>query len=286
MSPQSLRLSVARSFASAFVIEAISPKISGVTVADSIKNLSIEQFVHSSYHIYDAVAKAISLVSRSECVPLGEALLRLMSSVMEDPVVGTNTCLGYGLTAISLASSILYALRDGPCNDPGECAALGYLRLKHCLARESPEYLVRTIEMVGPSYHGRYHSLKAPGNALELLLESASWDLVAYNVVSGYRVTLDLYDLARSSPVGELVKTAGRLYRYAAGRYVDSISFKSGGLMLSRLVREIASSADTTDREAREVLVGRIGINLGSISDIVASSLALVLIREEWGRSA
>lgn len=285
MKPRSLWSSVARSFASAFVIEAISPKISGVTATDVVKDLSSVQFVHSSYYIYDAVANIISLASLDGCVPLGGTLLSLMNSVLGDPVIGTNTCLGYGLTAVSLASSILYALNDNSCGDPGECVSLGYRQFKHCIAREGPDDLIKSIEIVSPSYHGRYYSPRAPSNVLELIIESAQWDLVAYNIASGYHVTLDLYDLAKSSPVGELVKTAGKLYRYAAGRYVDSLSFKSGGVMLSKLVREIASSPGTTDREARDVLVNRIGVNLGSISDIVASSIALILMREEWGKS-
>lgn len=282
MKPQRLWLSVARSFASAFVIEAISPKISGVTATDAIKNLSPAQFVHSSYHIYDAVANMVSMVSHNDCVPLGKTLLNLMSSVLGDPVIGTNTCLGYGLTAASLASSILYALEENSCSEPGECVSAGYRRFKYCIIGEGPDDLIKSVEMVSPSYHGRYYSPRAPSNVLELLLESAPWDLVAYNIVNEYRVTLDLYGFAKPSPVSELVKTASRLYRHAAGRYVDGLSFKSGGLMLSRLVQEIASSPDTTDREARDVLVNRIGVNLGSISDIVASSIAMILIREEW----
>lgn len=276
---QSLWRSVARSFASAFVIEVVSPKISGVTATETLKNLSSAQFIHSSYYIYDVI---VDMLSHKDCVSIGETLLYLMSSVLRSPAISTNTCLGYGLTAISLASSILYSLRAGTCGSPEECALAGYEKFEYCAMKESPDDLIKSIRMANPSYHGYYYSPRTLSNVFELLLESALWDLVAYNVVNRYSVTLDLYNSARSTSVNELVRTIGKLYRYAAGKYLDSVSFKSGGIMLSRLVREIASSP-MRDYEVRSVLVNKVGVNLGSISDLVASSIALVFMSREWG---
>ncbi len=271
--------SVARSFASALAIEVVSPKISGVTASEALKGMSSPRFIHTSLYVYDAV---LGLPTYEGCAPIGKTLLSLVSSTLENPVVGTNTCLGYGLTAISLASSILYSLREGACGDPGECALAGYGRFEECAREERPDHLLKSIELANPSYHGRYYSPRASGSVFELLLESAPWDLVAYNVVSRFSATLDLYSLARSVSVDELVEAVGRLYRYAASRYADSIAFKSGGLMLSRLVREIASSSRVVDADARRILVGELGVNLGSVSDVVGSALALVLLRREW----
>ncbi len=280
MGPRGSWRSVARSFASALTIEVVSPKISGVTASESLKGMSSPRFIHTSFYVYDTI---MELSAYEGCAPLGRTLLNLVSSALGDPVIGTNTCLGYGLTAISLASSILYSLRDGTCDEPGECVLAGYGRFEECARKEGPDELLRSIEIAGPSYHGRYYSPRIPGSIFDLLLESAPWDLVAYNIVSRFSATLGLYDLAKSVSVDELVGTAGRLYRYAASRYPDGIAFKSGGVMLSRLVQEIASSTAVSEGDARSILVGEIGVNLGSVSDIVGSALALVLLKREWG---
>lgn len=272
--------SVARSFSSAFVVEAASPKISGVTALDTLKNLSLVEFVHTSYYLYDTIA---GLPGHKDCVPLGKTLLELMTSVLGDRIVRANTCLGYGLTAISLASSIFYSLSTGPCSDPIECVLAGYDKLEECAETEHPDNLLKSIDIVNPSYHGQYYSQKTLENVLELLLDSAPWDLVAYNIVNRFSVTLDLYMRIKSTPASELARAVGGVYRYAASKYIDSISFKSGGVMLSRLVQEIASNQAIDDREARDIIVGQLGVNLGSISDLVASSLALELIAREWG---
>ncbi|MEM1930696.1 MAG: triphosphoribosyl-dephospho-CoA synthase [Sulfolobales archaeon] len=272
--------SVARSFGSAFVIEMISPKISGVTALESVKNLTPAQFVHTSFYIYSTIK---SMLSYEGCVPLGESLLNIMDDILKNPVIGTNTCLGYGLVALSLASTILYSLRANECDSIEECVLRGYDEFKYCLTNESTGDLVKSIELASPSYHGQYYSPKLLSNVFELLLESSIWDLVAYNIVNKFSITLDLYNFAKSATVGELLRYTSELYRYAASKYFDSISFKSGGIMLSRLVREVASKYTPSSYEARDVLVNKVGVNLGSISDLVASSIALVLLRVEWG---
>ncbi|MEM4936606.1 MAG: triphosphoribosyl-dephospho-CoA synthase [Sulfolobales archaeon] len=272
--------SVARSFGSAFVIEMISPKISGVTAMESLKDLAPTQFVHTSFYIYNTIE---NMLSYEGCVPLGENLLNIMDGILKNPIIGTNTCLGYGLVALSLASSILYSLRARDCNSLEECVLRGYNDFEYCLTKESADYLVKSIELASPSYHGYYYSPKPLSNVFELLLESAVWDLVAYNIVNKFSITLDLYNSAKSATISELLRYASELYRYAASKYFDSISFKSGGIMLYRLVQEIASKPTLSSYDARDVLVNKVGVNLGSISDLVASSIALILLRIEWG---
>ena len=280
MELRSLWYSVARSFASAFVIEVISPKISGVTATETLKGLSPTQFVHSSFYIYSSIA---SMPSYGGCVPIGKNLVIIMNGILRNPVINTNTCLGYGLVALSLASSILYSLKARECDSLEDCVLRGYDEFKYCMTKEPPGDLIRSIELASPSYHGLYYSPKSPNNVFELLLESATWDLVAYDIVNKFSVTLDLYNSTKSVVANDLLRYASELYRYAASKYFDSISFKSGGIMLSRLVREVASKSSTSFYDARDVLVNKVGVNLGSISDLVASSIALVLLRMEWG---
>ena len=268
--------SIARSAAAAFVIEASSPKISGVTATESLKDLTLEAFVQSSYYIYDTL---IELPSYRDCVPLGEPLLKLMRSVLEDPSVGTNTCLGYGMTIIPMASSLLYSLRAGSYANPETGVLAGYGKLVRCLREEPPELLLKSIEAAGPSYHGKYYTSRKLKSVYDVLAESAPWDLVARNIVGGFRATLDVYRCVRSKLTSGMRDAVSRCYRLAAGELLDSISFKSGGLMTSRFVQVLASSG-MDDGSVREVLVGRLGVNLGSVSDIVASAVALVMIED------
>ncbi|MCS7099620.1 MAG: triphosphoribosyl-dephospho-CoA synthase [Sulfolobales archaeon] len=269
--------SIAQSFASALVVEVIAPKVSGVTATESIKGMTSAEFVHTSYYIYDSIENLYRDVG---CVPLGRTLLDLMVSTLRDPLIRTNTCLGYGLTAISLASTILYSLRVSDCGNLKNCVLTGYGKFEECARSEDAGDLLRAVQLVNPSYHGAYYSPETLENVFKLLQESALWDLVAYNIVSGYSVTLDLYERIRVAQPGDLVDSVSKLYKFAASRYTDSISFKSGGIMLSKLVKELASAQVLSESEVRNVLVRKIGVNLGSISDIVASSIALALI--EW----
>lgn len=267
---------IARSGAAALTIEVISPKISGVTATENFKGLTSIAFIQSSYYIYDTL---LELPTYRSCVPLGTALLKLVRSILEDPLIKTNTCLGYGMTIISVASSLLYSLRAGNYTDPELGILEGYGKLEKCLKEESPEHLLESIALTNPSYHGRYSTTRRFENVYDLLVESAPWDLVARNIVSKFSATLELYRCVKSRLIGEVIDAVSKCYRLGASEFIDSISFKSGGAMLSRFIQLLASSSMNSE-EARRILVNEIGINLGSISDIVASAVALVLIEE------
>ncbi len=274
MSVEDLWHAVARAFSTAFVIEVVSPKVSGVSGVEGFKDLTTVSMVLSSYYIWRSIE---GLTKHSDCVPLGTSLLSLVTEVCKDPLVGTNTCLGYGLTAISLASAILYSTRESSSRDLGNLVNRGFQRLRNCLAEEPPEALLEAISVAGPSYHGVYITPRYPRNVYEVLEESSSWDLVAYNIVRGFEISLELAELLKGVELAELPIAVGRVYRYAAGKYVDSVCFKSCGVMASRLVRALASSGMVEDSALRRVLTYA-GINLGSISDVVASSVALALL--------
>ncbi|MCX8184352.1 MAG: triphosphoribosyl-dephospho-CoA synthase [Sulfolobales archaeon] len=281
--PQSLWRAIAQSFASALVIEVIAPKVSGVTATDNMKDMSSVEFIHTSYYIYDGIERLRRDVG---CVSLGKALLDLMRSVLRDSLIRTNTCLGYGLTAISLASTMLYSLRANSCGDVRECVLAGYREFEECLKSENATDLLEAIRLASPSYHGHYYSSEVLVNVFKLLWESALWDLVAYNIVNRYSITLDIYEHVRRVRHRDLVNTVSKLYKSAASKYIDTISFKSGGIMLSRLIQELVSVSTLSDREVRDILVYRVGVNLGSISDIVASSVALALVEWRWRETA
>lgn len=269
---------IARAFAAALALEVISPKVSGVTTLESFKDMNVLNFICSTYHLYDNIKR---LVKYPGCIPIGEPLRNLMESVLEDPLIKTNTCLGYGLTALSLASTILYSVRRRQRHDSDVKVLIssGYPEFVECAKKEAPKALLDSINTVNPSYHGLY-SKTAFKSVYELLEESSAWDLVAYNIANGFRVTLELFDYLRSSSTQELVKRVSCIYKLAASRYVDSVAFKSGGLMFSELVRVLVSRSKLDDGELREVLTRTLRVNLGSVSDLVASSVALVLIEK------
>jgi len=274
LSVKDLWYAVTRAFSTAFVIEVLAPKVSGVSGVEGFKDLTTVSMVLSSYYIWRSIE---GLTRYPECVPLGTSLLGLVTEVRKDPLVGTNTCLGYGLTAISLASTILYSTRESSSRDVSKLVGMGFQRLRDCLAKEPPEALLKAISVAGPSYHGVYVTPRNSRSVYEVLVESSSWDLVAYNIVRGFKVSLELAELLRGVELAELPIAVGRVYRYAAGKYVDSVCFKSCGVMASRLVRALASSGRVEDSALRRVLTYA-GINLGSISDVVASSVALALL--------
>jgi hypothetical protein len=265
---------VANAFSTAFVIEVVAPKISGVSGVEGFKDLTTASMVVSSYYIWKSIG---GLPSYAGCVPLGASLLNLITEVLNDPLVGTNTCLGYGLTAISLASAILYAIREGSAGGVEDLVGRGFQKLRVCLAEEPPDALLKAVSVAGPSYHGVYVTPRVFRSTYDVLDESSNWDLVAYNIVRGFKVSLELAELLRGVELAELPVAVGRVYRYAASRYVDSVCFKSCGLMASRLVKVLASSKGVDDLSLRRVLTSA-GINLGSISDVVASSVALTLV--------
>lgn len=269
---------VAKAFAAALALEAISPKVSGVTTLESFKGMNVLNFICSTYHLYDSIRR---LVEHPGCIPIGESLRSLMKSVLEDPLIRTNTCLGYGLTAISLASTIIYSVRSGSRHggDVKAFISTGYPEFIECAKKERPEALIDSINIVNPSYHG-FYSKTAFESIYELLEESSAWDLVAYNIMSGFQITLELFDYLRSSPAQELVERVSYIYRLAASKYLDSIAFKSGGLMLSELARILVSRSRLDDSELRAVLTKTLRVNLGSVSDLVASSVALLLIEK------
>lgn len=266
--------SIANAFSAAFVIEVVAPKISGVSGAEGFKDLTTASMVLSSYYIWKSIE---SLPRYPGCIPLGVSLLNLITEVLNDPLVGTNTCLGYGLTAIPLASSILYATREGFVGGIEGLVGKGFRKLRACLAEEPPDALLKAISVVRPSYHGVYVTSRVFGSVYDVLEESSSWDLVAYNIVRGFEVSLELVELLRRVELAELPVAVGRVYRYTASRYVDSICFKSCGFMASRLVKILASSERVDDLSLRKVLTST-EINLGSISDVVASAVALTLV--------
>jgi triphosphoribosyl-dephospho-CoA synthetase len=273
---------VSKSFATAFVLEAVSPKVSGVTSLEGLKGMTILEFVQSSYHIRDGIRE---LLKYDNCIPLGRSLLGLMKSVMDDPLIKTNTCLGYGLTSFSLASTILYSLRGGYRSRRIEnLVHMGYSKFEECSKREPPEDLLESIATASPSYHGSY-SRSSFSNVYELLKESAMWDIIAFNVVNKFVITMEIFNYVRTARNEELVDKISKAYRISSSKYRDSIVFKSSGLMLSEFVMMLASQVELEDSELRRVLTKVLDVNLGSISDLVASSVALALIERVLGWS-
>lgn len=271
---------VSKAFATAFVLEAISPKVSGVTSLEGLKEMTILEFIQSSYHIRDMVRE---LLRYDGCIPLGKPLLDLMRSVMGDPLVRTNTCLGYGLTSISLASTILYSLREGYFSGRIEDIVLaGYNKFEECSRKESPGDLLESIAIAGPSYHGRY-SRDTFDSVYELLRESAMWDILAFNVINKFAITMEILSYIRTARDDRLVNKIGEAYRVFSSKYRDSVAFKSGGLMFSELVMVLTSRVELNDLELRRILTKILNANLGSISDLVASSVALALIEQALG---
>lgn len=274
---------ISKAFATAFVLEAISPKVSGVTSLEGLKKMTILEFVQSSYYIRDRIWE---LLKYDSCIPLGKPLLNLMKSVMEDPLVRTNTCLGYGLTSISLASTILYSLRKGYYGGRIEDIVLaGYNKFEECSKREPPEDLFESIAIAGPSYHGRY-SRSSFESVYELLRESAVWDLLAFNIINRFTVTMEIFSYIRTAHGNELIDKIGDAYRLFSSKYRDSVTFKSGGLMLSELVMVLTSRMELSNLELRRILTKVLNVNLGTISDLVASSTALALIERALGEGA
>jgi len=290
-----MRVKVLTSLAIGIAVEALTPnKISTVSYVKSIKDLNIIKFIATApvlYSTYNSI-----LTERAGGVPrVGYWIRKGVEGVINNPLIGTNTCLGYLILTVPIALAIR-ELDENSAIDVESLVSRATELVLNYSAKEPASDFYEAIRTANPSYKGRYfggvpdlssgdvskHSL------LDVLIESSYWDLTAYEVTHYYDITLKAYEHMSNIYSGckDLLKSVRDAQLYLLRNYLDSEVVKSVGVSEAVFIKNYLSLTNIlSDEVVSEGLLSNLdnylrgrGVNTGTLADVLALATALTLI--------
>ncbi len=291
---------VAATIAAALAIEASTPgKPTTVSYRDKLKDLELSKFILSSTILTSTYLKLIIDVLKDEKIYLSRYIFKAVKSVVTSRLIRTNTSLGYIILTIPLAYSIGLTLRllnklktRINCKDDIVFTIINLYETstKDSFMNEELTYLCRAFRVVSPSYLS-----KVLGNipdisnceqaskytVRDLLVSSRYLDIIMYELYHNYPLTMMTYNVLRrfnSINDSALLKT----FMILSTKLNDSIILKQRGYSYTILTKfSMRFFNDGLISPQYLDWFRKKGINLGSISDILACALALHMSCEE-----
>ncbi len=309
--PEALLEAVAGAFASAPLIEALSPgKLSTVSGLRGVKDLRLLSYIATPASIAAPLHRAVKDGARKRPLRFGELVLEGVNATVRNALIGTNTVLGYLLLAVPLSYVLGRELRDIKCWDDVEevvsgCAELikPYLEVEDCgtlyaaIAKACSRKSLRSFKGAVPdvtSCAGRVCGY----SVWEVLINSSYCDLNSAEVVGGFKLTrYSLSELRRrlqrasNSPrLSDLLKAISLTHATLLTKVIDTLVVRDLGLPTAMLVRALARSLRPgTPAWARaSSFLRTYDVNPASISDVLATAVALYLVGvsiEGWSSS-
>ncbi|MEM2443721.1 MAG: triphosphoribosyl-dephospho-CoA synthase [Sulfolobales archaeon] len=289
-----LRKAIATSFSLGFALEALAPnKVSTVSYKKRIKDLTINHFINTVPLLYNLY---ISILEEKSTKPrIGFWINKIVSDVINDDSVGTNTCLGYAILTIP----IIYATKyfDKTLN-PVELAREASELVRLVASEENAEDFYRALRIANPSYANKYLG-KVPDIRtenvsnyllLDVLIESSYWDLIAYEVMHHYQLTLDAYNYMSSMLEGgqtNILDCISKAQYYLLSKHLDTEIVKGFGMIVASFTKsyqEIINLLGDNNEVQQKLLkvfdsyLRSNNINPGAVADILALATSLTLL--------
>lgn len=289
-----LKHAVADAFSAALIIEAAAPgKLSTVSGTEEIKDLNLTKFALSAPTVRDVVIRSVNNALRGKPLSLGKLVLYGIRKIMRNPLIRTNTALGYLMLSVPLSYVVGLTLRGSKddLRNIGTIITRHYPVIEEQLKKENIKHFYAAIKTASEGHLGKFvgavPSVKddvasTKVSVWDALTCSAYYDMIAYDITHGFRITLLALNklLALAKKPGELLKAVPHLQAYILSKMPDTLVLKAWGLPTALLLSNAASSLrpGTGKWNAVSKALRDVGVNPGSTSDIMSAAIALYLV--------
>ncbi len=289
-----LKHTVADAFSAALIIEAAAPgKLSTVSGTEEIKDLNFTKFALSAPAVRDVVIRSVNNALRGKPLSLGKLVLHGIRKIMRNPLIRTNTALGYLMLSVPLSYVVGLALR-GNKDDLKDMIAIitrHYPIIEEHLKKENIKHFYAAVKTASEGHLGKFVGavpsvkgdvVSTSVSVWDALTCSAHYDMIAYDITHGFRITLLALNklLALAKKPTELLKAVPYLQAYILSKMPDTLVLKAWGLPTALLLSNAASSLrpGTSEWNAVSKVLRDVGVNPGSTSDIMSAAIALYLV--------
>ncbi len=227
---------------------------------------------------------------------LGHNLKKVVSDLMNHPYIKTNTSLGFLILTIPLAFMIALMIKEGRLHQsPVDLVKTYSTHLIKELKEENPVDFYEALKKASIKHLGKYvgripsvftndYSSLSKLRLWDVLLNSSYTDIVTYELISNYSRSLEAYEkLTTLAHVREFYEVLRDVHTYMLSKYLDTLILKSRNLSTALFFKFLAFNWDlfnTYEKEELDVWIRNQGINPGSISDIVATAVAMYKVFE------
>lgn len=288
---------IGNSFGTALFLEALTPgKLSTVSNLKGLKDLHILKFLHTTPYLIRHFKRVAEKGINGEPLQFGEPIKKLMSEIMMDPNIMTNTALGYVMLATPLAYIMGKSIREGAIiNSPKTLLTRYSSTIIRYLTSEKADAFYEAIKKASQKHLGKYcgkipdvfsaHTETLNVSVWEVLKQSSYDDMIAKEITNGYPLTIKAFEhLTKETENGRtsLLNAISKTQRELLTAFPDTLIVKSWGTPTAYLVLGIAEIISRQDSLKYFQLFDRWlrdkGINPGTTSDIVATAVGLYLV--------
>ncbi len=230
---------------------------------------------------------------RGKPLSLGKLVLHGVRKIMRNPLIRTNTALGYLMLSVPLSYVAGLALRENKdvLKDMIVVITRHYPIIKEQLKRESIKHFYAAVKTASEGHLGKFVGVvpsvkedvaSTKVSVWDALTCSAYYDMIAYDITHGFRITLLALNklLALARKPAELLKAVPCLQAYILSKMPDTLVLKAWGLPAALFLSNVASSLRpvTSEWDAVSKALRDVGVNPGSTSDIMSAAIALYLV--------
>jgi len=268
--------------------------LSTVSGVEGVKDLNLIKFTLSAPAIRDAVIRSVNNALRGKPLSLGKLVLRGVRKIVRNPLIRTNTALGYLMLSVPLSYITGLALKE----NRDDLKDMSAIITRYCtiieeqLKKESIKHFYAAVKTASEGHLGKFVGvvpsvrddvMSAKVSVWDALASSAYYDMIAYDITHRFRITLLALNklLALARKPAELLEAVPHLQASILSKMPDTLVLKAWGLPTAMLLSNTASSLKPGTREWNAVsnAFRRIGVNPGSTSDIMSAAIALYLVR-------
>ncbi len=268
--------------------------MSTVSGVEGVKDLNLIKFTLSAPAIRDAVIRSVNNALRGKPLSLGKLVLHGVRKIVRNPLIRTNTALGYLMLSVPLSYITGLALK-GNKDDLKDMTAIitrHYTIIEEQLKKESIKHFYAAVKTASEGHLGKFIGIvpsvrddvtSTEVSVWDALACSAYYDMIAYDITHGFRITLLALNklLALARKPAELLEAVPHLQACILSKMLDTLVLKAWGLPTAMLLSNAASSLKPGTREWSVVSKAfrHIGVNPGSTSDIMGAAIALYLVK-------
>ncbi len=244
--------------------------------------------------IHDVVTRSVNNALKGSPLNLGRLTLYGIRRIMRNPLIKTNTALGYLLLSIPLSYAIGLTLKEDGGDLRNITAAIRsrYPTIVAELKKEKINHLYTAIKVASEGHLGKFIGAvpsvdddvtSAKVSVWDAMASSACYDIVAYDLTHGFSTTLLALNklLSLAERPDELLEAIPRLQARMLSEMPDTLVLKVWGLPTALLLSNIATKLEPGEDDWRTIgqALRNMGVNPGSTSDIMCAAIALYLVR-------
>jgi len=250
--------------------------------------------VLSAPAIRDVVMRSLNNALKGKHLNLGKLVLHGIKKIMHNPLIRTNTALGYLMLSVPLSYAVGLTLRE----DVNGLRNIATTIIQHHpiieeqLKKESITHFYAAIRAASEGHLGKFvgavpsvkdNVASTRVSVWDALTCSAYYDVIAYDITHGFRTTLHALSklLVLAKEPAKLLEAIPHLQAYILSRMPDTLVLKVWGLPAALLLSNTASTLrpGTSEWGTVSKALRKMGVNPGSTSDIMSAAIALYLVR-------